>query len=288
MTIEFKSPVSSPNVNNAFMSRGSDTSTTGKIDLLNASSTNVIDVQQVINDLLSVSLPPHNDTTSKQGGTTNEFYHLTSAEETRVRTENTPQTISDDFAIGDGTDTDKTITAQNGDANEPKLKYDSAGSKWQFSNDGVVYTDIGAGGGGGGSTSQAYTVQQPSSSMTNLAGEVEYNLGTATIEEYNAAALFTVTDDAGNTRTILTATSNIIGNIAFDALADQAGTNVEIYRNGVLYYEGTMGNAGGRPLSVACPFILDSGDYLSFGISFQSINGSTRICRMHANATEAV
>jgi hypothetical protein len=54
-------------------------------------------------------------------------------------------TSSDDFAIGDGTDTDKTITAANGDGNEPLLKYDSAVNKWQYSNDGTTFNDIGSG-----------------------------------------------------------------------------------------------------------------------------------------------
>jgi len=50
MTIDFKSPATSNNVNTAFMSRDSDTNTTGKVDLQNASSPAVIDAQQVIND----------------------------------------------------------------------------------------------------------------------------------------------------------------------------------------------------------------------------------------------
>jgi len=55
-------------------------------------------------------------------------------------------TDSDDFAIGDGTDTDKTITVDNGDVNEPKIKYDSALNKWRYSNDGSTFLDIGSGG----------------------------------------------------------------------------------------------------------------------------------------------
>jgi len=58
-------------------------------------------------------------------------------------------TDSDDFSIGDGTDTDKTITVDNGDSNEPQLLYDSGTSAWQYSNDGVTYVPIGTGGGSG-------------------------------------------------------------------------------------------------------------------------------------------
>jgi hypothetical protein len=53
-----------------------------------------------------------------------------------------------DFAIGDGTDKDVTITAQNADANKPKLKYNKTTSKWQYSNDGTAFSDLGSGGTG--------------------------------------------------------------------------------------------------------------------------------------------
>jgi len=60
-------------------------------------------------------------------------------------------TSSDDFAIGDGTDTDKTITAQNGDGSEPKLKYNSALNKWQYTDNGTDWFDFGVAQGGAGS-----------------------------------------------------------------------------------------------------------------------------------------
>lgn len=47
--VDFKSPVTSQNVNDAFMSRNGDTDTTGVVDLLNAGSTPVPDVQNRIN-----------------------------------------------------------------------------------------------------------------------------------------------------------------------------------------------------------------------------------------------
>lgn len=53
------------------------------------------------------------------------------------------------FAIGDGVDTDKVIEANNGDANEPQLKYNSSTNKWQFSNNGTDFSDMGTGEGSG-------------------------------------------------------------------------------------------------------------------------------------------
>lgn len=58
-------------------------------------------------------------------------------------------TTSDDFAIGDGTDTTKSITANNADVNKPKLRYNHTLNYWEFTNNGIDYTEIGSGGGGG-------------------------------------------------------------------------------------------------------------------------------------------
>lgn len=50
--------------------------------------------------------------------------------------------------IGDETDVDVTIYAQNADASKPYLQYDSATNKWLISNDGTSTFDISAGGSG--------------------------------------------------------------------------------------------------------------------------------------------
>lgn len=51
--------------------------------------------------------------------------------------------------IGEGADADILIYANNGDVNLPNIKYQSSGSKWQYSNDGLAWSDLGAGPGGG-------------------------------------------------------------------------------------------------------------------------------------------
>ena len=50
--------------------------------------------------------------------------------------------------IGDETDVDVTIYAQNADASKPYFQYDSATNKWLISNDGTSTFDISAGGSG--------------------------------------------------------------------------------------------------------------------------------------------
>lgn len=49
---------------------------------------------------------------------------------------------SNRFKFGDGTNSDKTIEANKGSTTNPKLKYNSSTSKWQFTNDGTTFIDI--------------------------------------------------------------------------------------------------------------------------------------------------
>lgn len=57
-------------------------------------------------------------------------------------------TTSNDFMIGDGSAGNKSITVDNGDANLPNLRYNDTSNKWEFSNDGSVWTEFGTGTGG--------------------------------------------------------------------------------------------------------------------------------------------
>ncbi|MHA1949998.1 MAG: LamG-like jellyroll fold domain-containing protein, partial [Candidatus Thorarchaeota archaeon] len=68
-----------------------------------------------------------------------------------IHTQNTDTgTNSNTFAVGNGsTGTDKDLVADNGTANLPTLRYEDGSSEWQFSNDGVLFTAIGAGQGEG-------------------------------------------------------------------------------------------------------------------------------------------
>jgi len=60
-------------------------------------------------------------------------------------------TSQNDFAVGDGADTTKTITAHNGDASEPKIRYNSSANAWQYTNDGTNWYNFGVSSGGAGS-----------------------------------------------------------------------------------------------------------------------------------------
>ena len=63
-------------------------------------------------------------------------------------TQNTDTGTSDnDFSIGDGGAGNKTVTANNADANKPNLRYNDSSNKWEFSNNGVDWNEIGTSGG---------------------------------------------------------------------------------------------------------------------------------------------
>ena len=85
----------------------------------------------------------HEDLSGLLGGDTNDHQHLTTAQKNALHAQNTDSgTNGQDFAIGDGTDKDVTLTAQNADANKPKLKYNKTSNTWQYSNDGSTFVDM--------------------------------------------------------------------------------------------------------------------------------------------------
>lgn len=60
-------------------------------------------------------------------------------------------TSANGFGIGDGTTaTNKSIYARNGDTNTPSIRYNETSNKWEFSNDGTTFAELGSGSGGGG------------------------------------------------------------------------------------------------------------------------------------------
>jgi len=50
--------------------------------------------------------------------------------------------------VGNGTSADIDVIANNNAATKPRIRYQASGSKWQYSNDGSTFNDMGSGGGG--------------------------------------------------------------------------------------------------------------------------------------------
>ena len=60
-------------------------------------------------------------------------------------------TTSNLLGIGDGVDSDKTIEANVPGAVKPTLRFNATLDKWEFSHDGVTFSEMGSGGVSGGS-----------------------------------------------------------------------------------------------------------------------------------------
>ena len=68
---------------------------------------------------------------------------------TKRHTKNTDTgTDANTFAVGNGANSDKTITANTAAVTKPYIRYATATNKWFYSNDGVAEAEIGSGGGG--------------------------------------------------------------------------------------------------------------------------------------------
>ena len=109
------------------------------------------------------------------------------------------ETTSDDFAIGDGTDTTKSITANNGDAAPPKLRYNHVDNAWEFSNDGVNYTAIGAGGGGAGdlNTIETFVADSTSYELWGTAGLTNATFGAESTSPLDGDISYKLTNITG-------------------------------------------------------------------------------------------
>lgn len=174
MSVAPNSPLTSTNVNTSFMSRNSDTDTSGKINLTNADSDSVTDLQQTINDNQEVDNLSSGSATDGQVPTADGAGAITWED---ADGGNPTGTTSNDFAIGDGTNTtNKTVTAANGDANEPQLRYNETSNEWEYSNDGSTYNAIGSSGGSAAKTAYIKnkvaqgTSQSCSSSTSQIVG----------------------------------------------------------------------------------------------------------------------
>jgi hypothetical protein len=160
MTVSFKAPLKSAVVNAAFMSRTSDTSTTGKVALSNSlSGTNIINLQQYINEIKeALGLTGEGDATANDYTEQN---YITNGDSYKVAIDKLDQALKDIsdiiedgeiflksysndslYEIANGTPpyADKTGIYFNSTTGKIRY-YDSVGASWE---------DVGSGSGGGG------------------------------------------------------------------------------------------------------------------------------------------
>jgi len=135
----------------------------------------------------------------------------------------TPEAVFvEDLEIGAGRDEDITITVNNGDGNQPQLKYNSGTSKWQYSHNGTDFYDLPV-----GSSMSSWSIDGDNTAPQAVAeGETATIAGTAPIST-TAAATRTVTvslDNAGVTYAKMqnAAANTLLGNPTGGAATMQA------------------------------------------------------------------
>jgi len=121
--------------------------------------------------------------------------------------------------------------------------------------------------------SQSYMISQASSSLTDRAGEIEYALGSATIEN-EGKELIEASDDSGGTRTRFTSTVDntaVSISVTIPVLAT-GGQRALIYKNGVLWQRGTTVNAASRTSQATTKMVLNDGDYFTVTADAEASN----------------
>lgn len=91
-------------------------------------------------------------------------------------------TGSTNLRIGDDTDSNVTIYAQNADANKPFVRYDAATNKWLISNDGVNTYDISSGGSGLSAGNGLQIITSVISTNLRSSGGLRNNQGVGSVQ----------------------------------------------------------------------------------------------------------
>jgi len=139
--------------------------------------------------------------------------------------------------------------------------------------DDVEFTDAALASANINGVSHTYIINQAGSALTNRAGEIEFNLATATIENTDTD-LLSVVDDSSNTRTKFIATRSISVVASFSAVTGNITGYAQIYKNGVAFIDGNQAYAASRKVIISSPVHLNAGEYLTFGVIGDTENGA--------------
>lgn len=114
---------------------------------------------------------------------------------------------------------------------------------------------------------QSYRLSQIQTGLTNVVGELEFNLGTANIVQ-NGSGVFAVIDDSANSRTKVLALTKCLISIGVSGLSEINSRSMAIAVNDVLTVRGSYGDAATTnvQIGVSDKFYLDVGEYLTFGV----------------------
>lgn len=113
---------------------------------------------------------------------------------------------------------------------------------------------------------QEYSIVQATSALTNRAGEIEFNLGAATIEKMGNVPFYTQ-DDSINTRTKFIFTRKATVNVQFSTGITTVGYLPAVTLNGVVKRIGTQAIVNGGYSSVSAQFDVKEGDFVTVGVA---------------------
>ena len=148
---------------------------------------------------------------------------------------------SNTVVIGDGADTDKILQANTGAINKPALKYNTTSDKWEYSNDGSVFAEMGSGGSSGGSNLAllAHSNQISSNTDTDYSTVATASVFASAlrfkreamkfyyIEKGNGNCQFIISDDTATVTAVGTNSNsgtNVIGTVEADCSTLAYGT----------------------------------------------------------------
>jgi hypothetical protein len=110
---------------------------------------------------------------------------------------------------------------------------------------------------------QSYSIYQDGNAMTTIGvGQVQFNLGTATIRTGGDSDLFTVSNVSSATR--VTALKSIKINVHWGYKTAGTADNASIYKNGSVFFSGPDEASSAAHNSVVVNMELEAGDYITF------------------------
>ncbi len=128
-------------------------------------------------------------------------------------------------------------------------------------------------------STQVYHLEQDQNAMTNLAGEGEFNLGTATITNVGPL-LLVAEDDSGNTRTKFIAQKNCTFIVSMSGQIDASGAGIGILLNGTSYQLANQATAANIGTHATATINMLAGDFITVG----GLNGNGGLAGSFRNA----
>lgn len=123
---------------------------------------------------------------------------------------------------------------------------------------------------------QQYSLTQDGSAITDRSDEIEFNLGTASIENLGAN-IISIEDDSANSRTKFIALRDCSVSVSYTAPPDTAGRSLAVTKNGTVYHYGGRASNANDQTDVSANLSLNAGEYFTVAVTDElTITGTLR------------